>query len=287
MAKPIHELDFNMATWHGKLNLNYRSENKRTVARFSHDGPLRILQSLYPEGDSVCHNVLVHPPSGLVAGDTLDIGVKAESGSHGLITTPGASRFYGGDGVLAQQLLDAEIEDGARLEWLPLENLAYSGCQGLNRTMFQLHGSAELMAWDVTALGLPLSNRPFVQGCYEQHFEIKGVWLDKGRIDAQDLRLLNSPVGLAGHRCLATLVMAKGQPWSDDERLARLNSAREVEHASDVRCGITSPHPQVIVVRMLAPLVEPAMQGMKLIWKNWRKEFWGLSTALPRTWLMG
>ncbi|MFS2051351.1 cytidylyltransferase domain-containing protein, partial [Variovorax sp. CT11-76] len=52
--------------WHARLHLSYRHEADRTVARFRHDGPLRILQSLYPEGGAVCHNVLVHPPGGLV-----------------------------------------------------------------------------------------------------------------------------------------------------------------------------------------------------------------------------
>ena len=53
--------------WRGSLRLDYAKEGGRSVARFAHDGPLRILQSLYPEGDAVCHNVLVHPPGGLVA----------------------------------------------------------------------------------------------------------------------------------------------------------------------------------------------------------------------------
>ena len=53
-------------TWHASLKLNYTLESERSVARYLHQGPLRILQSLYPEGDAVCHNVLVHPPSGLV-----------------------------------------------------------------------------------------------------------------------------------------------------------------------------------------------------------------------------
>ena len=59
--------------WHASLQLDYTLEGPRTVARHAHNGPLRILQSLYPEGDAVCHNVLVHPPGGLVGGDTLDI----------------------------------------------------------------------------------------------------------------------------------------------------------------------------------------------------------------------
>ena len=89
--------------WHARLHLAYQQEAARTVARFRHDGPLRILQSLYPEGDTVCHNVLVHPPGGLVGGDTLDIDIEAADGSHGLITTPGASRFYRSEGELADR----------------------------------------------------------------------------------------------------------------------------------------------------------------------------------------
>ena len=78
--------------WHARLQLDYTLESARTVARFRHSGPLRILQSLYPEGDGICHNVLVHPPGGLVGGDTLQVKVTAAAGSHGLVTSPGAAR---------------------------------------------------------------------------------------------------------------------------------------------------------------------------------------------------
>ena len=89
--------------WHARLQLDYALEGARTVARFAHHGPLRILQSLYPEGGAVCHNVLVHPPGGLVGGDTLDITATVAAGAHGLVTTPGATRFYRSTGPLALQ----------------------------------------------------------------------------------------------------------------------------------------------------------------------------------------
>ena len=53
-------------SWLAKLDVDYSVEDQRCVARHVHEGPLRILKSLYPEGDAVCHNILVHPPSGLV-----------------------------------------------------------------------------------------------------------------------------------------------------------------------------------------------------------------------------
>jgi urease accessory protein len=145
-------------SWLARLSLDYTQENGRSVARFSHQGPLRILQSLYPEGDATCHNVLVHPPSGLVGGDTLDMRVTVGQGAHGLVTTPGATRFYRSEAGLATQQVHA------RLEWLPLEALAYSGCDALNLARFELAPTAELMTWDLTALGLPNAQQPFVAG---------------------------------------------------------------------------------------------------------------------------
>ena len=49
-------------TWLATLQLDYTREESRSVAHYRHNGPLRILQSLYPEGDAICHNVAVHPP---------------------------------------------------------------------------------------------------------------------------------------------------------------------------------------------------------------------------------
>ena len=274
--------------WHAQLTLDYTLEAGRTVARHSHSGPLRILQSLYPEGDDVCHNVLVHPPGGLVGGDTLEINVHAQAGSHALITTPGASRFYRSDGQTALQQTHIRVEDGARLEWLPLEAICYSACLAENRLTMELAPGAELMGWDVTALGLPLANLPFESGHLRQHIEVPGIWLERGTIAASDARLLDSPAGLAGHKCLASVFFIAGQPLTRERRERALDSARTViaAHTMASTAGATSPHPQVLVVRLLAPLVEPVMGLLRTLRNTWRQELWGKSPSSPRIWSM-
>jgi urease accessory protein len=272
--------------WHARLHLDYRQEAARTVARFRHDGPLRILQSLYPEGDAICHNVLVHPPGGLVGGDTLDIDIEAADGSHGLITTPGASRFYRSEGELALQRTRIRLAKGARLEWLPLEAICYSGCQAENRLSIEAEPGAEMIGWDVTALGLPNANQPFERGTYLQHIEVPGVWLERGRIDAADHRLLQSPLGFGGHRCIASLFFVSGSPATRARREALLAHARALleAHGLSDSAGATSPHPEIVVLRVLAPVVEPAMQLLREVWQAWRAELWELPPATPRIW---
>ena len=273
-------------SWLASLQLDYTRESDRSVARYLHNGPLRILQSLYPEGDAVCHNVLVHPPSGLVGGDTLDMHVTVGEGAHGLVTTPGATRFYRSEAGLATQQVHARLASGARLEWLPLEAIAYNGCDALNRAVFELAPGAELITWDITALGLPAADLPFAQGTFRQHLEIPGVWLERGTISATDTRLMDSPLGLAGQRCMATLVFAAGSAIAAERSERALACARDLLEASSLRltAGATSPHQQVIVLRVLSPVTEPAMQLLRQVWAAWRHELWGLPGAVPRLW---
>jgi urease accessory protein len=272
--------------WHAQLRLDYTAEQGRSVARFVHEGPLRILQSLYPEGEGVCHNVLVHPPGGLVGGDTLSIAIDAAAGSHGLVTTPGASRFYRSAGAPAVQDTRIRVAPGARVEWLPLEALYYSGCLAENRLQLVLEPGAELMGWDVAALGLPRAGQPFVQGEVLQHLELQGAWLERARIAAADTCLLDSPLGLAGRRCLATLFFATGEDLSRARRDRLLDAARDViaQHALATTAGATAPGPRVVVVRVLADLVEPALGLMKAVRRAWRNAAWALNGAEPRGW---
>lgn len=272
--------------WNATLSLDYSLQAGKTLAYFRHDGPLSILQSLYPEGDAVCHNVLVHPPGGLVGGDTLDISVTAAIGSHGLITTPGATRFYKSAGETALQRTRLRLQTGARAEWLPMEALCYSGCIAENHLTLDLEPGAELLGWDVTALGLPSAGKPFEQGSFCQHIELPGVWLERARIRADDLLLMNSPLGLAGQRCIGTLFFAAGSKLERQRRQLALDLAREVIEANPLNsaAGATSPDAQVVVVRVLAPLVEPAMGLMKEVWKVWRSHFWDKAAPSPRIW---
>ena len=273
-------------SWRARLQIDYRCQQQRTIAHHSHDGPLRVLQSLYPEGEGICHNVLVHPPGGLVGGDTLTLDIHAHGHAHGLITTPGASRFYRSAGELAVQTTRIVLADQARLEWLPLEAIAYNQCLAENRLQLVLAPEAECLAWDITALGLPQAGLPFIQGRYLQHIEMPGVWLERGLIDAQDPLLMDGATGLAGRRCLASLFFASGSALTRQRRDTGLALARQLIADHDLQClaGATCPNPQVMVVRVLSDLVEPATVLLRQIWTAWRARFWQLAASQPRIW---
>jgi urease accessory protein len=274
-------------SWHGHLTLHYRREQGRVLAHDRHDGPLRVLKALYPEGAAICHHVLVHPPGGIVGGDELDIDVRLDGGTHALITTPGATRFYRSAGALAAQRATLRLGGGARLEWLPLETIAYRGCDALNAVRLELAPGAETIGWDLLALGLPAADEPFDHGVFEQRLEQPGVWLERGRIDgAVDRRLLASPLGLGGHGVLATMWFAAGGAVDAPRAAALLDAAREAVSSQrfETPAGATAPQSRCIVLRVLAHRVEPALALLVAVRAAWRRVAWQLDAEPPRIW---
>lgn len=273
--------------WRGHLSLHYRHEDGATRVHDRHSGPLRILRSLYPEGPAICHSVLIHPPAGIAGGDRLSIEAQLATGSHALLTTPGATRFYRSLGEPALQTVEVHVAASARLEWLPLETLCHRQALAENRMRFDLAPGAEMIGWDVLALGLPASGQPFDEGRYTQQVELPGVWLERGTLDGRDTRLLQSPLGLAGHGVVATLWFAAGGPLATERCGALLDAAREAARSlsPELPAGSTSPHAQVVVMRALAHRVEPAMALLRAVWAKWRHLAWGLGDRhAPRVW---
>jgi len=272
--------------WHGHLALNYRLSGERTVVHDRHSGPLRVLQSLYPEGDAVCHNVLVHPPGGIVGGDVLHVEAALGEGTHALITTPGATRFYRSAGEVAEQTVQARLAAGARLEWLPAETICHRAADARNRMVFKLATGAEMIGWDLLALGLPASDESFDAGRYTQHIELPGVWLERGTLRGGDAVLLDNPVGLGGRRVLATMWFAAGGAIESARREALVDAARArvAGAATSVTAGCSSPHREVVVLRLLAHRVEPAMALLRSVRAAWRECAWGLPGNPPRVW---
>jgi urease accessory protein len=254
--------------WKAQLLLHYTHVDGHTSAHDRHEGPLRVLQRLYPEGPGICHHVVLHPPGGVVGGDELHLQARLDAGAHALITTPGATRFYRTDGPAALQSVQLQLAADARLEWLPLEAIAHSGCQAESRVVAQL------------------AAQPFDRGCFTQHLELQGAWLERGRLAAEDHALLHSPLGLAGHTTCATLWWAAGEPLPASRRTRLIELAREVvaAHPLAALAGVTAPQPSVVVLRMLARRVEPVMSLLNQVRAAWRKEAWGLDAMPPRIW---
>ncbi|KQW49832.1 hypothetical protein ASD88_25265 [Pelomonas sp. Root662] len=271
--------------WPARLVLTAaRDGANATRVHARHDGPLRLLKTLYPEGAGIAHAVLVHPPGGLVGGDRLDITLDLQAGSHLLVTTPAATRFYRSNAGEAAQVVHASVGEGARLEWLPQETLAYPGCLARNEVKLSLAAGASVFATEVLGLGLPAAGQPFDTGRLLQHLEVEGLWLDRGWIDAADTALLDGPCGLAGQRVLGTLVYAQRAALAEVETL--LTDSRALLDGVP-RCGIThlaSPRGAVLLARVVGDEVEGVTLALRRVSALWRERFWGLPASAPRIW---
>jgi urease accessory protein len=138
----------------------------------------------------------------------------------------------------------------------------------------------------VLALGLPASGDHFEQGCITQTLTLPGRWLERGRIDGADALLRRSPLGLGGHGVLGTLWLADGGPIARVQREALLDAARAVldDHPLGPSAGVSALDEGLLVLRVLARQVEPAMQLLHRVWATWRPLHWGLAPCPPRLW---
>lgn len=271
--------------WPARLTLSAARDGAgATRVHARHDGPLRLLKTLYPESPRIAHAVLVHPPGGLVGGDRLDIQLDVQAGAHLLVTTPAATRFYRSNAGEAAQVVHATVGEGARLEWLPQETLAYPDCIARNEVKLSLAPGASLFATEVLGLGLQAAGQPFDSGRLLQHLEITGQWLDRGWLDAADKALLDGPCGLAGHRVLGTLAYAQAGALADAETLLADSRALLADVPLSGITHLAGPRGAVLLMRVLGDEVEAVTLALRRVRALWRERLWALPGGDPRIW---
>ena len=157
--------------WRAELALRFARRDAATLlAQRQHAGPLRVQKALYPEGESVCHAIVLHPPSGIVGGDELSIRVALEAQGHALLTTPGAGKWYRSAGPWANLHNHFEVAAGACLEWLPQETIFFNGCRAAIDSEIRLAPGARYLGWDAWCLGRSASGERFTQGAVQNLF---------------------------------------------------------------------------------------------------------------------
>lgn len=268
--------------WKAQLRLGFDHGAQGTrLAERSHAGPLRVQKALYPEGPQVCHAVIVHPPGGIVGGDALAIDISAGAGSHAVLTTPGAGKWYRANGRVSRQDVRIAVGAGAALEWLPQETLLYREARVALTHEVVLAADARYLGSEILCFGRTASGEVFAEGTVSQTSTIRRdgqlVWHEEGEIDGAGAGM-HSPFGLGGNSVCATLI-ACGLSL-DASQLQQLR--QELDRAGG-RSGATQL-PKMVVVRHLGRSSEAARAVLLAAWRRLRPALLGREAAIPRLW---
>ena len=267
--------------WEARLKLDFarRAEGTALVG-CRHSGPLRVQKALYPEGREVCQAIVLHPPGGVVGGDSLQIEVSAAAGAQALLTTPGASKWYRSGGRGARQELTVCVDEGAVVEWLPQETIVFDGAEAQMTTRVELAGGGVFCGWEILCLGRTAAGERFSRGQLNLATRIESdgrpLWIERGSLRGGS-SWLEAAAGLGGQPVSATLVLA-GRTV-DGAWLA----ACQAIAGEGLLSGVTAL-PEVLIARCLAPGAEVAREWLVAVWKQLRPLALGRAALPPRIW---
>jgi urease accessory protein len=189
--------------WRADLELQLTAgEGGTRLTRNRHQGPLYVQKPFYPEGPECAHIYLLHPPGGLVSGDSLTLDIQLGNNAHAVMTTPGAARMYKAreQSPSQRQVAQLQVAEGAVLEWFPMETIVYTGAHAELQTTVKLEENSRFIGWEISCFGLPASQQLFESGQFKQQYRIEKnglpVFIDHLYYDASQVYLFSGKAGM-------------------------------------------------------------------------------------------
>ncbi len=277
MNSELHSVE----SWYGKLNLVYADRQNSTQLIYNHSqAPLKVQRPFYPEGEKVCHSVILHTAGGVVGGDRLSLNFHLQPHAQALITTAAASKIYRSNGQQARQTLDIKVDAGACLEWLPQETILFNSAIYRQDLRVELATTATWLGWEITRLGRSARGEKFLQGEWRSHTEIwqQGVplWIDRQYLPGNE-EVFHSPHGLAGQPIVGSLVWV-GNPVSPEI----VEKARNLWHGAG-QAGVTLLQ-HGLLCRYRGASTSEVRHWFTAVWQMLRVEFLSRGSCIPRVW---
>lgn len=299
--------------WQAHLDLVFSQRGARgtRLTRNRHRGPLYVQKPFYPEGKELAHIYLLHPPGGLVSGDTLTLNITVEEQAQGLVTTPGATRMYRAreNSPVQRQYTQLNVEKNAALEWFPMEAIVYNQAHAELETKITLHDESKVFAWEITCFGLPASAEKFEQGFFKQRYVIekkakknnKPLFIDNLVVNQlsdkeysykrNNEKLFIASAGMQNKTVSGFFISGPFTPDSPstnsnkDKDLLTENLRKVLQSNSlEALISITWVN-NFCIARYLGDSAFQARKGFTLLWQHLRPALTGRKSCEPRIWL--
>ena len=256
--------------WQAELKLDYQRKGLKTcLVNKSQKGPLTVQRPFYPE-DDICHSYILHPPGGVVGGDTLTIHLSAAPNAHCLITTPGATKFYRSKaGLESRQSQHIRVSEGAIVEWLPQQNIFFSGARSQLTTDITIEAGGKFIGWEIHCFGRPANKEGFEEGTIKSctQITIDGQLRLVEQLYTEGLSASQSACGLRNKAMQGSLIAA---PFSEDHK-QKLEQILLAYPYKDL-IGLTLVD-EVLVIRVLGDRIEPILDNFTCLWSLLRSDW--------------
>lgn len=270
--------------WLGVAHLSYAVESGRCIPTQTYTrAPLRVQRPLYPEGEGLCHTVLVHTAGGLVGGDGLAIQLTVAPQAQVLVTTAAASKVYGSSvEAPTYQQVDITLAPGSGLEWMPQDTIVFNQAHYRQRLRVSLAPGAIWAGWEITRFGRSARGETFNRGQWRSQVEVwqneQPLWCDRQQLVGGSAPL-HSSNGLAGYPVVGSFALLGYSPEANHiEALRQLWSS---DQAGDV--GLTRLQ-SGLLCRYRGPSSQAARRWFVAVWQALRPHYLGRAAATSRIW---
>lgn len=270
-------------SWHGKLELDFVNCDGATQISHSYShAPWKLQRPFYPEGDRICHSVLLHTAGGMVGGDRLTADISLAEHSHALITTAAAAKIYRSSGQESQQTTQIQVATGACLEWLPQETIIFDGAIYRQQIRIELAPQAIWCGWEINRYGRTARGESFLQGQVRSRTEVwqqgRPLWIDRQHLYG-NVDMWHSPHALANQPVVGSLAFI-GQSVPS----TLVDQSRSLAHAIvQGEFGVTRLE-QGILCRYRGASSLEVRTWLIGVWQLLRVSLMGRSACLPRIW---
>ncbi|MFI2565271.1 urease accessory protein UreD [Paenarthrobacter sp. NPDC018779] len=243
----------------GRLELGVSVRGGRSVAVHQfHEGALRVLRPHYlDQSGQVCY-VMVNPGGAYLGADLFLIEVEVEAGADLLLTTQSATKIYRTPGSFAEQRMALRLGEGARLELVPDQLIAYREASYRQVSHISVHPTSSLVMAEVITPGWSPDGASFRYEELRLRNQIRVETADGAKLLALDNLLIRPPLGdvtgmgfMEGYSHLGSLIVV--DPRVDQDLADQLDQeTRDYSAHSGVSLTISVGGTSGLILRSLS-----------------------------------
>ncbi|WP_420549562.1 urease accessory protein UreD [Curvivirga sp.] len=267
---------------HGSVDLSFKKSGEITsLDKLYYHDPMKVLFPHAQKQDPITA-AIVTTGGGLFGGDRYELDITLAENTEAVVTAQAAEKIYKTSGPDCLVNIDLNVDNEARLEWLPQETIVFDKARFRRKTCLNLMSNSQVLAGEFLVFGRLASGETLKEGLIREEWDIsvdgQQVWADALHLEGDLQEVLNHPAAFNNAKAIATCI------YYDLEAEGFVEEARDfLDENEKVRSAISFVN-GILICRWLAEDPYVLRKAYGSFWTRMRQKTMGRADRLPRLW---